>query len=177
MFKYYFQLIQQQIKTVSELKEVEWYMGQFEQSGEQVLFTTPGAYIEFDTLAMDQLACKTQESIISFSVYLVNESVYDDSKRVTDDTINHLGLLDDIYQALTHYKGMLSDLPSFVSIKNTSADRVVVNTLTRTNVQFIHELSNLVISVQTFKGVFRDISAAPEFQKVSATLKLCIDNA
>ena len=69
MFKYYFQLIQQQIKTINELKEVEWYMGQFEQTGEQVLYTTPAVYIEFDSLSMEQLARKTQQTTVSFSVY------------------------------------------------------------------------------------------------------------
>lgn len=169
MISQYFQLVEQQLKTITELKQVDWYTGQLNQTGDQTLYTTPAAFIEFEQLQMQQMGNKIQRADINFNVYLVTKSNYNGAKRVIG---KHLDLLTAVYQNLTHYSGKLSALPAFAALQGTEDDQTVVNTLIRTNVQFIQELSNLVISIQTFQGSFIDTSAHTAYQKILANLQI-----
>lgn len=176
MIKHYYQLIQQRLQNIATLKQVEWYTGQFDQDGQQTLAATPAAFIEFEGITMQQKGKQTQVGVINFSVYTVDAVLSTGGLRITDATINHLSNVEEVYKQLTHYAAPLSDLPAFGALKGTQSDITIVNSLTRTNIQFIQQLSNLLVTVQTFQGSFVDVSATKEYQKVQATLQIQVKN-
>lgn len=172
MLREYYLLIKQQLGTITGLKQVDWYTGQFDQNGDQAQIVDCAAFIEFDPIDMLQKGGRVQEATVVFTVYLVNHVLIEGDARYTDPTINHLGLMNDIYKKLTHYSARLSELPAFASVAGTEQDIVVVNSLVRTNITTIQELSNLLVTQQVFQGTWIDQSAHPDLQSVTANLLL-----
>jgi hypothetical protein len=172
MLREYYLLIKQALESIPTLKQVDWYTGQFDQNGEQTQIVDSAAFVEFDPIDMLQKGGRVQEAVISFTVYLVHHVVLDGDRRYTDATINHLGVMNEIYQKLTHYSARLSAIPAYAAQAGTPQDVVVVNSLVRTSIAPIQELSNLLVTQQGFQGTWIDQSAHPDLQLVNANLLL-----
>jgi hypothetical protein len=172
MLKHVYLLLKQRLEEIGELKEVDWYTGQYSQDGEQTMYVPDAAYIEFDPLSFDQLGKRTQSADLSFSVHFVQDCVLDGERRMTDATLNHLGLVQDIYKKLSHWEAMLSGLSEFAALLDTPGDIKVINSIVRTRLSPDHSLKNLLVTVQSFRFPYKDLSATPEYQQVLAQLNL-----
>ncbi len=142
--------IRDRLKTINELQEVTWYTQQ-DQVNEQEMFSVPVAYILFNTIELTSLPKKVQmvERKIKFKVRLVSES-YEDTEEAI---LSHLDLVQKVYEALDNYN-------------YKDGDTQILNTITRTAIKPEHDLSNLLITEQTFEAIAFDYSNQKVYEKV-----------
>jgi hypothetical protein len=141
--------IRDRLKTINELQEVTWYTQQ-DRVNEQEMFAVPVAYILFDTIELTSLPQKVQmvERKIKFKVRLVSESYQDTEEAI----LSHLDLVQQIYEALHNYN-------------HKGGDTQLLNTITRTAIKPEHDLSNLLITEQTFEAIAFDYTNQTAYVK------------
>jgi hypothetical protein len=165
-------LLKERLATIQELKEVQWYLGQYDQNGEQALVVDTAAYIEFEPIEWMQMGQQIQQATVGFNVHFVQECVYGDDTRVVDTTLNHLELANQIFRTLQGWSGRLSDIPSLGIFPNSPTDKQIINTIVRTGSTSQHDLENLIVTVQRFQATCIDLNAVPQYQSILATLKI-----
>jgi len=167
-----YQILKQRLQSqVNGLKEVDYYLGQDRAGEDGLLYTSPGAYIEFLTFDIEYLGNNVQEAEIEFRVHLVEEMLRDNQHRITGPE-NHLQQANAIFQVLTGYSARLSVLPNFTHLKGSSEDSKVFNSISRTQYEPDHSLQYILITRQTFTCLAFDITALPAYQKVKPNLAL-----
>lgn len=151
--KHIYQAIKKRLQdNIEALQEVEWYMRQYQQTGENTMYVTPAAYIEFRPISFESYRDGIQQANIEVVVHAVSESVYDNDTRFTDASINHLGLVDDIFKTLHGWGAQLSDVPD-IDLEDDEADPTILNSMTRTQYIADHGFSDLIVTRQTFSAV------------------------
>lgn len=140
LLKNIYTAIRNRLQTIPALKEVTWYTGQ-DQDNEQEMFTVPVAYILFDNIELTTLQRKVQmvERKVKFKIRLVSES-YDDTENAV---MEHLDLVQLVFECLQNYN-------------HKEGDTQILNTITRTAITPEHDLSNLLVTEQTFEAVCFD---------------------
>jgi hypothetical protein len=142
--------LRNRLQEITSLKEVTWYTQQDVYSNEQEIFALPVAYILFDTINVQSLTKKVQmvERKFTFKVRLVSES-YEDTE---DAVLVHLGLVQLVFQILegSNFK---------------EGDTQILNTVSRTAIKPEHDLSNLLITEQTFEAIAFDYTNLQVFEK------------
>lgn len=168
-----FLLLQQRLQTqIPGLNEVDWYMGQYLQSGDNTLYAVPAAYIEFEPAEPTDLPKGMQLLDLAINIHLVHEALYDTSQRVTDLAVEHMEMVGLVHKNLNRFEGKLSDLPETASLKDTDKDRTILNRMSRTGLPVDHSLNNLIVTVQQFQATAFDYSGMKEYKEVMATLKI-----
>ena len=170
--KYIYKLLKQRIAEISNLKEVLWFNGQYNQTGEQTLYVDRAAYIEFMPVAWQTRGQLMQEAVLEFDVHLVTETLGDNDERILDADVAHLDLLQEIFLKLQGWQAQLSDLPEFAGMTNSPK---IINSIVRTGTTPDHTLSNLLISVQRFQCTVFDINAVPVYTPVTVALNLIVE--
>lgn len=171
MTKNIYFLLKNRLSSISELEEIDWFTGQYLQNGEQAMTVSTGCYLEFMPGQWQTLGDGQQQMALEFDVHLVQDCVLPGDERILDP-MDHLGIAESIYKVLHRWGAMLSDLPAFAALAGTDEDVVVINSITRVSSTPDHNLSNLMVTVQRFACLVRDVSASPEYQDVSAILNL-----
>ena len=172
MFKDVYTAIKQRLNDISDWKnDLDWYLHQYDQDGEEVLYTTPAIYIEFGPVEWNTYPDNRQRGVMEFRIHLVNESDYDNDQRVLDPAINHLGQEAEIFRGLQGWGCKLSYIPEYSALSGTDNDVVLLNDVVRIRTEPDHELSNLLISIQTFQCNVYDYNALPQWQYITAQLE------
>lgn len=157
-------------------KYTDWYMGQYlepdEENGGQLLWNTPAVFIEFVPLQWDTLGNSVQASNTAFNLHLVNDSLYDDDKRVTDPVLNHFGLETLVFKAMMNWRCMLSYVPGFEALADTDNDRVLIESIVRVSTDTDHGANRQLVSLQQFSCRIYDYSATKQWATVLAALEL-----
>lgn len=161
MFTYPFEILKARLKAkVTDLKEVELYMGQDNQDDKDGwLVSAPAAFIQFRPTQTEDLSRRIQSGDVEFDVMLFTDCVIaEGSKRWKKDApADHMKLLDKIHDALLGYSAKLSTLPAFVALANTSDDQRVMNSITRISIDPPHVPRKAVMkSIQRFKCTMWD---------------------
>ena len=163
-------LIRERIKTqVTALKEVMYYLGQPDTNEDgELLFTTPAVFIRFDSIATHSLQPvmglpNRQQAEIFFTVTLVDETAYDDDKRILDTTLNHIGKINDIFLALQGWVGKLSDIPGNTALAGTNNDWIVCNPIDRKRMTTDHSVRGTIATAQQFVCIVNDLCALPVY--------------
>lgn len=178
MMKEVYQAFKQRLSSeITELNWVDWYLNQYAQEGEQSMWTTPAAFVEFMPIDWQMLSNGVQSSNVMFQIHLVNESQYDDDQRMTDVQINHLGMERDVYLSMQNWRCMISYLPRYADLADTPADRVLIESTVRVRTYPDHEMNRMLVSVQEFITRIYDYSAQPQWQSVLAELDLKVQKA
>lgn len=164
-------------EEITALNWIDWYLAQYDMEGQQALWTTPAAFVEFLPINWQMLTNGVQASNIMLQVHLVNESHYDDDKRMTDDQVDHLGMENEVYLALQNWRCMLSYLDEYAALAGTPDDRVLVETVVRSRTYPDHLMSRVLVSVQEFTTRIYDYSATPQWGSVLASLDLQVEKA
>lgn len=166
MFDFYYKAIQKRLsEKVSELELVDYWLGETLDNEGNLLYTTPVALIEF--LPIDwqsNSSIKVQYGTLYFRVHLINETRYDDDRRITDDVLGHHRLERDIYKALDNFGCKVGYIPEFAN--SAIKDITLINDITRTRSEPDHALSPYLHSIQTFNTQVQDVSANKEFTAV-----------
>jgi hypothetical protein len=172
MTKEIYILLRNRLKEIAELDEVDWYTGQDEQDGQQEMIVQNGCYIEFMPADFTQLSNMVQQAVIEFDVRLVQDAVYNGEERILDPGLQHLDLTAAIYTKLQGFGAMLSHIPALAHLQGSAQDIVVINDIQRIGIIPDHSINNLLITVQRFRCLVRDVAAVPALQPILATLQL-----
>lgn len=180
MLKQIYQVIKGHLETqVTDLKLVDWYLGQFAQQGEDAVRATPAAYIRFTPLEWQHLKGphNVQRAVMELEIHLVSDTAYGDGRDMTDETyIDHLGIEAKIYRALQGRRFMLSAAPGYEDLEGEPGDRVLVESIVRTMTEPHDELDNLIVTVLVFQSNIFDYAASPDIELAEdVTLALDID--
>jgi len=178
MLKDVYQALKKRIsEEIPAITWIDWYLAQYDQEGEQAMWTTPAAFIEFLPLDWQSLGSGVQASNVMLQVHLVNETHYDDEKRMLDATINHLGQAQDIYKALHNWRCMLSYVDEYAALAGTENDRVLLESMVRVRTYPDHNMSRMLVAVQEFTMRIYDYDAQIQWQEVVAALDLQVEKA
>jgi hypothetical protein len=161
--------------TVTELKHIDWHLGQLDQIGEDAVRITPSCYLRFTPLEWMHLKGprNVQRAVMELEVHLVSNTAYGDGRDMTDTTyIDHLAIESKVYVALQNKRFMLSDAPGYEELADTAADRVLIESMVRTMTEPHDTLSNLIVTTLIFQANIFDYSAEPETLAAQAALGL-----
>jgi hypothetical protein len=171
-------LIRERIKTeVSALNEVMYYLGQPDTNEDgELLFTTPAVFIRFDQVVTKSLNLvmglpNKQQAEVLFTVTLVDETAYDDDRRILDTTMNHIGKVNAIFLALQGYVGKLSDIPGNSALANTVDDWIVCNPMDRRRITTDHSVRGTIATAQQFVCIVNDLCTLPQYIDVMLNLQ------
>jgi hypothetical protein len=178
MLRLIYLLLQNHINTKCStwIKHCDLYLRQYEQLQDDVVFVTPSVYIRFLPIEWQTIAHDRQTAELNFEIHLVTETAYGDSRDLTDTQfINHIAYETQLFAILHNYRFALSMLPAFAHLKNTPQDSIVLESISRTRTVPHDQLSNLNVSVQSFRTKIYDYAAVPQFQSVLAALNLQVN--
>lgn len=167
--RYIYELIKNRLSQIAELKDVQWYTGQYAQNGDQSLYIDSAAYIEFMPIAWQTKGKNLQEAVLEFDIHAMSEAITEDDERILNVDIAHLELVQSIYTKLQAYQANLSDLPAFASLPNPPQ---IINTIVRTNTTPDHSFNNILVTIQRFQCTVQDLTAIATLQPVSPNLQL-----
>lgn len=166
MYTYPYQILKKKLTTdVPELKEVEWFLNQYNKNKNEAGYITaePGVYIEFpDSIELQQLGYNIQMADVEWWLHLVTSNVYENDKRIQKLTAtDHANIIDKIFRSLLNWSSKLSYLDAFVSLAGTAQDQRVIGTISRTGINPPKELKALMVTRQKFRSVMYDHAANP----------------
>lgn len=150
MIKYPYQIIRQRLLTISALKAVDYYNGQYQDESGEAIYGIPCVFIEFLPIELQDFPQDVQAAEIQIRLHLVTE-YYDGDNNI----LSHMDIATLIYQKLSKYTPRLSELPEFSGLTNAPT---VFNSMIRTGITTDHSQSGLVITIQEFKAWAVDLS-------------------
>jgi hypothetical protein len=159
-----YQAIKKLLQTVTDLEEVEWFTGQYDQNGEDSTAVACAAYIEFSPINWIQLGGGVQSANFDTTIHVVSEDLGRGDSRIEQ----HLELVKEVYLALQQKSVKLSDL----LLSPPAIDAIIINSMVRKSTTTNHTLTNLQSTTMTFNTYGFDVSAVPDLQSLLATLSL-----
>jgi hypothetical protein len=161
-----YKIIKQKLRQDVGL-EAAWYTGQYEQTGEQVLFEQAACFVEFSPISFIQRGMDAQQATLEFTVHVVHESLGGDDARILD--IEHLEKVDACFIALQGFSATVQDVPGYTGMFN---DTVLINRIERTTLTMDHRMSNLLVTLIQFRTIIWDYKAMPIAATVSPQLQI-----
>lgn len=163
-------LLKQRLATITELKEIAWYMRQPEQGEASKIIITPACYIEILPIATTSEKHKAISALVNFRLHLVSTMLKTDDSRLSDSAAtDHLALVDTIYSKIQQFQALYSTLPGNEAVADTDADYMVINSTQRTGINPDHRWTNKLVTVQEFKTLVRWREQIPPTQDVDIT--------
>ncbi len=176
MNKYAYKLIKKRLQDkVPDLDVITWDMSQGTEGVKGEVRARNNVYIKFMPTDTSSLGNGIQEGKVIFQVRLLTECLWDDDKRIDDeeeDAFDHMDLVTEIHKALSGYSAKMSDLPAFVSLKDTENDLTVCNTMDRVNISPDNAMSSLMTTTQSFTSLMKDFSGNKKYTKVVRKLEI-----
>lgn len=180
MYKFPFLLIKQRLEQkVSGLKEVDWFLDQYNPNGNNALYTTPANFIEFlPASTSTMVGGKLQQADLRFRIHTVTTNLHENHKRIHDPNaaINHLDFVDLTFSALQGYRAKVSHLSGFEHLLGTDKDYQVMNSIERRDINAEHRLKKQMVTVQEFSCLCNDIAAKLTYTNRSTQMDLKINS-
>jgi hypothetical protein len=183
MFSHIYLLLQQQIKAVPGMAEVDWYNNQYLLDGEQyrigmrstwgnseVIYDLPAAYIEFTPTPTQSLPRRVQKAVIRFKVHTVTHLFEDNDKRFETSALDHYNMVNLVYDALLDHSAILSDLTKYAELKGTDKDYQIFNAITRINIAPGPSNEKFQITIQEFETQAWDWTGNNKYKKITSIL-------
>lgn len=164
MFNLYYIAIRDYLQTaIPELENIDWYLGQFLQEGDDAVLITPAVYIRFQPITWKTRPNKIQVSTnAQIEIWLVSETAYGDERDMLDTThINHIAIESKIFQALMNKRFSIQD-----AVPASTETFTMMESMVRTQSTIHDLLDNLIITTQTFQTTIYDISATPNYNQI-----------
>lgn len=163
---------------VSAINEIDWHLGQLAQEDPtRVVETAPVLYLKFMPIQWQTLGGNIQRGVLYFEAHLATETGYGDSRDMTDtEHIDHLRIEAEVFRALMNQRFLLSDAPGMAALRDTPADRVLVESIVRVATE-PHDgrFGPLAVSVQRFAATVFDYSATREWREILAALAVEVE--
>jgi hypothetical protein len=173
MIKEHYQALKQRLFEIPDVKIIDWYMGQDESlEGNNLVWGTPAIYIEFDPIQWQTLGNGIQRGTMTFNIRLVTDSLHDSDQKLFDTfAIDHFAFTQSLFTQMMNWRCNASYLPQFGQLLGTNEDVVLMESVVRLNTTPIHEVSDLLRTVQTFTCVVYDYSAVKQWQTIVANIQ------
>lgn len=170
MFRFPYLLLKQRLQTVAAIIEVEIDAGQEDIAG--ALKTVPLALFRFAPVPLSSYGRGRQQGVLTFEVKLITENYQTGTPRVDEAGASaHYEIVDEIHRTLDGQTLLLSQIPRFAPLAGGPNDYVVMNALTRVNVEDRSRSARL-ITVKQYQSFFQDRSNDQQFTKVVAGLEI-----
>lgn len=157
--------------NIPALQYIDWHLNQFIQDGGDHILVAPGLYIRFNPTSWTTKPDKLQMATLEVEFHHISETAYGDERDMLDTSyINHLGTEEMIHKMLMNKRFLLSDVPGFGNLKDTTLDKVLMESMVRVQSQHHSEISNIIQTSQTYQCTVFDYSATPAWKKVMAQL-------
>jgi hypothetical protein len=173
-----YQALKKRLAAATEPAYIDWYMGQYlepeAEEGGQLLWQTPAQFVEFQPVDWQTLGNGAQAANVRFNVHLVNDTYFDDDRRVTDATLGHLVQEASVYAALQNWRCLLSYVPGLEALEDTPNDRVLIESIVRERTDPDHNLNRQIVSVQGFACRVYDYGAVKNWVEVMANLGITV---
>lgn len=160
MFKEYYQSIKQLLSQIDGLKYIEYYLGQYDQIGDNHVLDTPIAYVELLPTNWSTGQSNLQEGLLSFRIHLVTETAYGDERDIT--STNHLDLVAKIYKALQGEGAMFED--------EQENSYTLMNKIERRNSTPHSTINNLIVTTEEYCSYVFDWSAMPKTRTLNVNI-------
>ncbi len=146
--------LEKRLKTIPELKIIDWFANQYEPSEEEdFVWQTPAVFLEFAPCVWLTTGENTiQEALMTLTVHTVTDNNYADSKRFT--ATQHLAIQRKVHKALHEFTCALSYIDPNVS---NQTDHVLLNELTRVGSESDHVLNVIIATKQTYTAQVFDL--------------------
>lgn len=169
-----YQLIKQRIETqVPQIKEFGWYMGQGTSNFKGGLVTCPGCYLEYGTIDTSTQGKRIQNATVPFTLHLISDNLKESTQRMTEDAnFEHLSIVAAIFEALSNYSPMLSELPQFLALVGTPDDYNVFTSSERLNITTDHTNRSIIRTTQRFATTAKDYSATKKYTTINRPLQI-----
>lgn len=156
-------------EEVPDLKEIDWYLGQYDETDPDIQnwYTSPAAYLEWDPIQWASIGMYAQAADATLNVHIVNATLYDNDQRILDAANNHFGLEREVFRALHGWRVRLIDLEPAAP-----PELMLCETLVRRETIPDHSLRRSLVSIQRFTTRIYDYSAVPEYEQIVAQLNL-----
>lgn len=173
MLKEVYLLLKQQLSAISSLKNIDWFLDQYAQLGEDYVPASPEVFIEFTPITWSTLPGSIQRAELIFNVHLISDTAYGDERDMTDTSyIDHLNIEQNIFKALMNKRMLLSDLPGNAALLGTNNDRVMIESIIRMESIPHSGINNIISTIQTFKATIFDYTANPDTFQVIANINV-----
>jgi hypothetical protein len=171
MLNYIYLLLKQQILTVPGIAEADWFNNQYDlEEDDEVIYALPGAYIEFMSTPMKSLPKGVQMGQLRFRIHLVTELYRDNDRRFETGALDHYNLVALVYNSLLDYSASLSDLPEYVTLKDTDNDFKLFNSVTRLNIAPGPKNRKFLVTIQEFETQAWDWTGNNKYKKITSIL-------
>lgn len=171
MLKEIYTLIKNELSAITEIKRVDWDLGQYAQEGADYIPITPEIFIAFLDIQWQTLPGNIQKGVLTFDVTQVSETVYADDRDMLDiDNINHLNIEAKSYKALMNKRYLLSDIPEHQALADTDDDRIMIESIVRVGSIPHNTINNLILTTQQFQCTVFDYYANPASRQVLVQL-------
>lgn len=147
MLKTIYTQLKAELLNVQGVAVVDWYTGLFQDQNGALVHNTPALFVEFLPIQFETLQQGLQTTQVQFNVHTVHECLYDNDERMTDPTIDHLGMVEAVFVMLQG-KTML----------NTNGNPIL-SSIMRTALTPDHGLGELLVTTQSFAGEATDNAA------------------
>ncbi len=155
MIHHIFRALKQRIEAIDGLPACSWFNSQYDEDSDEAVYLVPHVYLEFLPIPLNQEVSLIQTSDnVRFRVHLFTE-YYNDENEV----LSHYDQVAGIHKALTKKTLLLSELTEYAGLAGTPDDKVILNTMTRTEITPDHNQSNTIITIQEFVASGVDLSA------------------
>lgn len=170
--KHFYQAIEKRIiDSIPAIKLVDWYMEQYTDGDDELVWQTPCVFIEFS--AVDWTTGgngATQWGDLTFTLHLVTESAYEDKRRHTLG--EHFGLDAQLFKAFQNW----GCSHRYIDI---DVDIILLNNIVRVRSEPQHILSEFVVTKQTFSceayALDAYLDAENEMTTTEVTLELDVE--
>jgi hypothetical protein len=160
-------LIKQRLASITELELIDLYLNQYAQTGEDAVLASPAIYIELLPTDWESYPSNQQRGLFTFRTHLVIQSAHGNENDLLDDVFVKLPeLAAKTFKALHNRSLLLSQLPGY-----TGPDCALLDGVVRVRSEYLNELSNLVVHIDTWQARTIDLFAVPETTTVMAALQ------
>lgn len=158
-------------EEVPALAEVDWYLGQYDETDPDVQnwYVSPAAFLEWDPIPWESIGMYAQAANATLNVHVVNATLYDNDERILSAATNHFGLEQAVFKALHGWRVRLTDVEP-----DAPEGLMLCETLVRRETIPDHSLRRSLVSIQRFTTRIYDYSAVPDYEQVLASLNLTV---
>lgn len=164
-----YQLIKQRIQTnVPQIKDFGWYMQQGTSNYKGGIVANASCFIEFGAIDTTSKGSKQQIATVPFTLYLITDNLKDSPDRMLEDlNFKHLSIVSEVYEALSGYTPLLSELSEFAALANTPDDYKVFAAPVRNTIITDHSNRSIITTKQLFTTTCTDKSATKTYTTVN----------
>lgn len=154
------------------LDDIDVDYGQYRNQNGQIR-TSPMVFIGFQPIVWSQQLENVQRAVLSFDITLVSQTAYGDDQDLEDTNyIDHWARAAFLFSSLHNCRFRLSDVPGMEALADTDDDRILMESIVRTQQGQHNVQRNLITTSDRYQTTIFDYYALKDYTDVLAELEL-----